>query len=69
MIARINDTQKLKQKSQSNNLEISFGARIIILSRIPNFPISKIPNAEVHAIIIAMYIISHIVGIALLSLM
>lgn len=41
------DVQKLKQKSQPNNLEISGGAPSIILSRIPNLPINKIINAAV----------------------
>lgn len=41
------DVQKLKQKSQSNNLEISGGASSIILSRTPNLPINKIINAAV----------------------
>ena len=45
----MNDTQKLKQKSQSNNLEISLGALAIMLSLIPNFPVSNIINAAVKA--------------------
>lgn len=67
--ARISDVQKLKQKSQSNNLEISFGDLIIISSRIPNLPISKIPNAEVHAIMTVRPITKYNVDIALLLLM
>ena len=50
MIARISDVQKLKQKSQSNNREISLGALVIISSRTPSFPISKIANAAAKAI-------------------
>ena len=50
MIARIAEVQKLRQKSQSNNLEISFGALAIMLSLIPNFPISNMINAAVKAI-------------------
>ena len=46
------DTQKLKQKSQSNNREISFGALVIMLSLIPNFPISNMTNAAAKAIYI-----------------
>ena len=41
------DVQKLKQKSQSNNLEISGGASSTILSRTPNLLINKIINAAV----------------------
>ena len=50
MIARIRAVQKLKQKSQSNNCDMSFGALAITLSRIPNFPISKIKKAVTNAI-------------------
>ena len=52
MLARMSDVQKLKQKSQSNNLEIRIGAFAIISSRIPSFPISKIIKAEARAIYI-----------------
>lgn len=52
MIARMADVQKLRQKSQSNNLEMSFGALAIMLSLIPNFPISNIINAAAKAIYI-----------------
>lgn len=52
MTARITDVQKLKQKSQSNNREISFGALATMLSLIPNFPISNIVNAAAKAIYI-----------------
>lgn len=52
MIARMTDVQKLRQKSQSNNLEMSFGALAIMLSLIPNFPISNIINAAAKAIYI-----------------
>ena len=56
--------QKLKQKSQSNNFDISFGAFSIILSLIPNLSISRIKkaaNKETNTII-------YIVGIALVLL-
>ena len=46
MIARMSDVQKLRQKSQSNNWEISFGALAIMPSLIPIFPISNIIKAE-----------------------
>lgn len=46
------DTQKLRQKSQSNNWEISFGALAITLFLIPNFPISIMANAATKAIYI-----------------
>lgn len=46
------DVQKLRQKSQSNNLEMSFGALAIMLSLIPNFPISNMINAATKAIYI-----------------
>lgn len=46
------DAQKLKQKSQSNNREIGFGALAIMLSLIPNFPISNMTNAAAKAIYI-----------------
>ena len=52
MTARMSDVQKLKQKSQSNNLEISLGALAIILSLMTNFPISNITNAAAKAIYI-----------------
>lgn len=52
MIARMADVQKLRQKSQPNNLEMSFGALAIMLSLIPNFPISNIINAAAKAIYI-----------------
>ena len=52
MIARMSDTQKLKQKSHSNNREINLGASAIILFLMPNFPISNITNAAVKAIYI-----------------
>jgi hypothetical protein len=52
MLARMSDVQKLKQKSQSNNLEIKIGAFAIISSLIPSFPISKIIKAEARAIYI-----------------
>lgn len=43
--ARMRDTQKLRQKSQLNNLEITLGALAIIASLIPVLPNSKIINA------------------------
>ena len=52
MTARMADVQKLKQKSQSNSLEINFGALAIMLSLIPNFSISNIVNAAAKAIYI-----------------
>lgn len=70
MIARISDVQKLKQKSQSNNREISFGALVIILSLMPSFPISKMTKAEAKVIQIkaAISVIKYIVDIVLWSL-
>lgn len=67
MTARISDVQKLKQKSHSKSLEISLGALAIILSLIPNFPISNIINAAAKAIHIKVEspIIKYIVGIVL----
>lgn len=47
MIARMNENQKLKQKSQSNNLEINRGARIIISFLIPSLSINKMPKAAI----------------------
>lgn len=61
------EIQKLKQKSQSNNLEMSFGAVEIILSRIPSLPISKIINAATRAMTHA--VIKYISDIVLLLLM
>lgn len=49
-IARTSDVQKLKQKSHSNSREMSFGALAIILSLMPNFPISRIAKADAKAI-------------------
>lgn len=49
IIARMTEDQKLRQKSQSKSLEISFGPRKIILSRKPTFPINKIPKAAIKA--------------------
>lgn len=49
MLARMSDVQKLRQKSQSNNLEIIIGALAIISLRMPSFPISKIIKAEARA--------------------
>ena len=56
IIARISESQKLKQKSQLKSSEMSLGALAIISSRTPSLPISKIPNAEMHAIIITSVI-------------
>ena len=47
IIARINDVQKLRQKSQSNNSEMSFGAFAIISSRMPILLINNIIKADV----------------------
>lgn len=69
MPARMSDSQKLKQKSQSNNCEISLGALAIIKSRIPSFPINKIMKAAKHAIISVLLVIKYISDIALLLLM
>ena len=56
-IANIIDTnnpaQKLKQKSQSNIFDISFGERSINRPLNPVLLINKIKNAEIQAIIIA----------------
>ena len=68
MIARISESQKLRQKSQLKSSEISFGALAIISSRTPSLPISKIPNADTHATIAVTAIIKYIVGIVLLLL-
>ena len=67
MTARMSDVQKLKQKSQSNNWEISLGALAIILSLTPNFPISNIMNAAAKAIYIKAKssVIKYIVDIIL----
>ena len=67
MTARMSDVQKLKQKSQSNNWEISLGALAIILSLIPNFPISNMTNAAAKAIYIKAEsnVIKYIVDIIL----
>ena len=45
MQARMRDIQKLKQKSQLNNLEIILGALAIIASLIPVLLNSKMVNA------------------------
>ena len=50
MTARMSEIQKLKQKSQSNNLDISIGALSTIRSRIPNFSNSIIVKDAIHAI-------------------
>lgn len=67
MTARMTDVQKLKQKSQSNSLEINFGALAIMLSLIPNFPISNMTNAAAKAIYIKAesIVIKYTVGIIL----
>lgn len=67
MIARMTDVQKLRQKSHSNNLEISLGALVIISSRTPSFPISRIANAAIRAIytVAKAIVIKYIVGIVL----
>lgn len=68
MIARMSENQKLKQKSQSNNLEINRGARIIISFLISSLSINKMPKAAILAAIKATSIIKYIVGIILLLL-
>lgn len=68
MIARISENQKLRQKSQLKSSEMSFGALAIISLRTPSLPISKIPNADIHATIAAIAIIRYTVGIILLLL-
>lgn len=69
----MSESQKLKQKSQLKSSEINLGALAIILSRTPSLPISKIPNADVHAIIAVIIaintIVKYIVGIILLLLL
>ena len=67
-IARMSENQKLKQKSQSNNLEINRGARIIISFLISSLPINKMPKAAILATIKATSIIKYIVDIILLLL-
>lgn len=52
-----NPVQKLKQKSQPNIFDISFGERSINRSLSPILLINKIKNAEIQAIIIAAYTI------------
>ena len=69
MIARMSESQKLRQKSQLKSSEMSLGALAIIWLRTPSLPISRIPNADTHAIIIVIAIIKYIAGIALLLLM
>lgn len=61
MPARMDDVQKLRQKSQSNNWEIKDGARSIILSRRPILPINKIRKAAVSATSIAILYTSDII--------
>lgn len=67
IIARIKDTQKLKQKSHANNCEISLGAPQIILSLIPNFSINKIIKAAISEAVttIKNMVIQYNVGIIL----
>lgn len=65
MTARIAESQKLKQKSQLNNSEISLGALAITSSRTSSLHISKIANAEAHATIAARAIIKYTVDITL----
>lgn len=63
----MSDVQKLKQKSQSNNWEISLGALVIMLSLIPNFPISNMINAAAKVVYIKAKssVIKYIVDIIL----
>lgn len=72
MTARISEIQKLKQKSQSNNLDSNMGARSITRSLIPSFSnsitIKDVMQAIITAYIKTVSIIIYIVGIVLLLL-
>ena len=50
IIARMHELQKLRHKSQLNNLEMSLGAFVVTVSLIPHFPKSKIMKADAKAI-------------------
>lgn len=65
MIARMSESQKLRQKSQLKSSEISFGAFATISSRTPVLPINRMIKAEKHAVITAIAVIEYIVDIAL----
>ena len=69
MLARMSDSQKLKQKSHPNNSEINFGERIIMQSLNPDLPNSNITNATTKAIITVRPIIKYIVDITHVLLM
>ena len=72
MTARISEIQKLKQKSQSNNLDSNMGARSTTRSLIPSFSnsvtIKDVMQAIITAYIKTVSIIIYIVGIILLLL-
>lgn len=69
MLARMTDSQKLRQKSQSNNWEIVLGAIAISQLRKPIFPINKITKADTLATIADISIIKCTVDIILWLLM
>ena len=69
MLARMSDSQKLKQKSHPNNSEINFGERIIMQSLNPDLPNSNITNVTIKAIITVKPIIKYIVDITHVLLM
>lgn len=52
MLARMNETQKLKQKSQLNNSEITLVPLSITKSRIPDLPKNKIAKDAISAMLI-----------------
>ena len=70
IIARISPVQKLRQKSQLNNSEISLGDRTTTASLIPNLPMSRMIKAEPKAIKIRaqIIVIKYIADITLSSL-
>lgn len=70
IISMNNDVQKLKQKSQLNNCEISFGALSIIAFLTPNLSIRSIANADANVTKTSKNknVIKYISGIALLLL-
>lgn len=52
MLARMSETQKLKQKSQLNNSEINLVPLSITKSRIPDLPKNKIAKDAISAMLI-----------------
>lgn len=52
MLARMSETQKLKQKSQLNNSEITLVPLSITKSRIPDLPKNKIAKDAISAMLI-----------------